>query len=38
MEFCAAHNLPIRFVGGCVRDTVMGRTVGDIDVGDIRLA
>ncbi len=32
VAFCAEHDLPIRFVGGCVRDTVMGYPLGDIDV------
>ena len=32
IAFCAEHSLPIRFVGGCVRDSVIGREVGDIDV------
>lgn len=31
-RLCAAHNLAIRFVGGCVRDTLMQREVHDIDV------
>ncbi len=32
VALCEAHTIPIRFVGGCVRDTVMQRDVGDFDV------
>lgn len=34
---CQAKGVPIRFVGGCVRDTLMGRTVRDIDVASAAL-
>jgi poly(A) polymerase len=32
VALCDTHHIPIRFVGGCVRDTIMQRTVGDFDV------
>ncbi len=32
VDVCEVHMLPIRFVGGCVRDAIMGRESGDLDV------
>ena len=32
VALCEMHTIPIRFVGGCVRDTVMKRGVSDFDV------
>jgi poly(A) polymerase len=32
IRVCAEQDIPIRFVGGCVRDTLMNRSAHDIDV------
>ena len=32
MAALAANGLPARFVGGCVRNAILGRTVSDIDI------
>lgn len=36
IHICESHALDVRFVGGCVRDTILGREVLDIDAATPR--